>query len=58
MEVKIVPNFKNSSLILVLVSCQSSKESRDIKCLHSLFEYCRSYRTLASKSITTASEDL
>ena len=35
MEAKIVPHFKNSSLILVLVSCQSSKESRDIKLMPS-----------------------
>ena len=33
---------------------------RDLKCLHSLFEYiyCRRYRILASESVNMASEDL
>ena len=31
---------------------------RDLKCLHSLFEYCCPYRILACESENTASEDL
>lgn len=50
-DTKICPPFEK---ILVLF-----KESlRDLKCFHSLFEYCRRYRILASENLTTASEDV
>ena len=44
-----------SPILKILVLFKESL--RDLKCLHSLFEYCRRYRILASKNLTTASED-
>ena len=42
------------SKILVVVI----ESIRFLKCVHSLFEYCRPYGILASESVNTASENL
>ena len=47
---------KLSPFLKILVLFKESL--RDLKCFHSLFEYCRRYRILASENLTTASEDV
>ena len=44
-----------SPILKILVLVEES--IKDLKCLHSLFEYCRPYRILARESVTTASEE-
>ena len=48
------PKLPPISKILVVVI----ESIRFLKCVHSLFEYCRSYGILASESVNTASENL
>ena len=48
------PKLPPISKILVVVI----ESIRFLKCLHSLFEYCRPYGILASESVNTASENL
>ena len=48
------PKLPPISKILVVVI----ESIRDLKCLHSLFEYCRPCRILANESVNTASENL
>ena len=46
---------KSSSILKILVVVKES--ITDLKCLYSLFEYCRPYRILDSESVTRTSED-
>ena len=52
----IIGRLKLSPILKILVVFKESL--RYLKCLHSLFEYCRPYRLLASDNVTTASEDV
>lgn len=47
---------KSSSILNVVVVVKES--ITDLKCLYSLFEYCRPNRILDSESVTRTSEDL
>ena len=47
---------KSSSILKILVVVKES--TTDLKCLYSLFEYCRPHRIKDSESVTRTSEDL